>query len=90
MAAKTFFRSMVGASMPMWIPPVYAAIGHWWAGSIFAFLSVAMAPSKSSQLFGSRSKGSGAELTLRLALSTVPFIFFFYGGKIRQRSKMAS
>lgn len=64
MAAKTFFRSMVGASMPMWIPPVYAAIGHWWAGSIFAFLSVAMAP--------------------------IPFIFFFYGGKIRQRSKLAS
>ncbi|GAA5867838.1 hypothetical protein JCM3774_005876 [Rhodotorula dairenensis] len=64
MAAKTFFRSMVGASMPMWIPPVYASIGHLWAGMIFAFLSVAMLP--------------------------IPFIFFYYGDRIRQRSSMAS
>jgi hypothetical protein len=64
MAAKTFFRSMVGASMPMWIPPVYAAIGHWWAGSIFAFLSVAMAPSKSfSNSCGIRSQRKAQELT---------------------------
>ncbi|GAA5986139.1 hypothetical protein JCM10908_006426 [Rhodotorula pacifica] len=64
MAAKTFFRSMVGASMPMWIPPFYTALGHFWAGAFFAFLAVAMAP--------------------------IPFIFFYYGDRIRARSKMAS
>ncbi|GAA6049248.1 hypothetical protein JCM3770_005904 [Rhodotorula araucariae] len=44
MAAKTFIRSMVGASCVMWVPPVYGAIGNLWAGMIFAFLSVAMMP----------------------------------------------
>ncbi|BGP42271.1 hypothetical protein JCM10450v2_006364 [Rhodotorula kratochvilovae] len=44
MAAKTFIRSMVGASCVMWVPPVYNAIGNLWAGMIFAFLSVAMMP----------------------------------------------
>ncbi|BGP34230.1 hypothetical protein JCM10296v2_006045 [Rhodotorula toruloides] len=44
MAAKTLARSMVGASMPMWIPPLYASIGHFWSGALFAFLSVAMLP----------------------------------------------
>ncbi|GAA5856681.1 hypothetical protein JCM8547_005927 [Rhodosporidiobolus lusitaniae] len=44
MAAKTFLRSMAGASMPMWVPPMYSSIGHWWSGATFAFISVAMSP----------------------------------------------
>lgn len=89
MAAKTFFRSMVGASMPMWIPPVYASIGHLWAGMIFAFLSVAMLPSKFlgvAPALWRRYKGADS----RCSRGTVPFIFFYYGDKIRQRSTMAS
>ncbi|GAA5918219.1 hypothetical protein JCM6882_003014 [Rhodosporidiobolus microsporus] len=44
MAAKTFIRSMAGASMPMWIPGMYSSIGNWWSGATLAFISVAMAP----------------------------------------------
>ncbi|GAA6004059.1 hypothetical protein JCM10207_006537 [Rhodosporidiobolus poonsookiae] len=64
MSAKTLARSLAGASIPMWLQPMYASIGNWWAGATFAFISLAMAP--------------------------IPFIFFFYGAKIRARSKMAS
>ncbi|GAA6029057.1 hypothetical protein JCM8097_001572 [Rhodosporidiobolus ruineniae] len=64
MAAKTFIRSMAGASMPMWVPGMYHQIGHFWSGAAFAFIAVAMSP--------------------------IPFVFFFYGGVIRAKSKMAS
>ncbi|GAA5823809.1 hypothetical protein JCM11251_003304 [Rhodosporidiobolus azoricus] len=64
MAAKTLARSLAGASIPMWLGPMYKSIGNWWAGATFAFISLAMCP--------------------------IPFIFFFYGAKIRSRSKMAS
>ncbi|GAA6013543.1 hypothetical protein JCM10207_004769, partial [Rhodosporidiobolus poonsookiae] len=63
MAAKTFLRSMAGASMPMWVPGMYSSIGHFWSGATFAFIAVAMSP--------------------------IPFVFFFYGAQIRGKSKMA-
>ncbi|KAL8278384.1 hypothetical protein RQP46_009276 [Phenoliferia psychrophenolica] len=44
MAAKTFIRSMAGASMPMWIPYLYKGAGNHWAGSVLAFISVGMMP----------------------------------------------
>ncbi|KAM0749043.1 MFS general substrate transporter [Meredithblackwellia eburnea MCA 4105] len=44
MAAKTFIRSMVGASMPMWITYMYTRLGNGWAGSVLAFISLAMIP----------------------------------------------
>ncbi|GAA6029059.1 hypothetical protein JCM8097_001573 [Rhodosporidiobolus ruineniae] len=64
MAAKTLFRSMAGASIPMWLGPMYASIGNLYAGITFACISLVMAP--------------------------IPFVFFFYGAKIRARSTMAS
>ncbi|KAK4700884.1 hypothetical protein P7C70_g5355, partial [Phenoliferia sp. Uapishka_3] len=44
MAAKTFIRSMAGASMPMWISYMYARLGNHWAGSLMAFVAVGMLP----------------------------------------------
>ncbi|GAA5878375.1 hypothetical protein JCM1840_001396 [Sporobolomyces johnsonii] len=64
MAAKTFIRSMAGASTPMWIPGMYHNIGPWWSGATLAFIAVMMCP--------------------------IPFVFFFYGARIRRSSKMAS
>ncbi|GAA5959722.1 hypothetical protein JCM21900_001405 [Sporobolomyces salmonicolor] len=64
MAAKTFIRSMAGASTPMWIPGMFVNIGPWWSGATLAFIAVMMAP--------------------------IPFVFFFYGARIRRSSKMAS
>lgn len=47
LAAKTLARSLVGASVPLWIEYEYAALGNAWAGSVFAFVALAMVPSTS-------------------------------------------
>ncbi|BGP18633.1 hypothetical protein JCM10213_004183 [Rhodosporidiobolus nylandii] len=44
MAAKTFIRSMAGASMPVWVPPMYDSIGHLKSGLVFAIVAVGMMP----------------------------------------------
>ncbi|ORY89009.1 hypothetical protein BCR35DRAFT_190656 [Leucosporidium creatinivorum] len=44
MAAKTFIRSLAGASAPLWIPYLYKPISNEWAGSVLAFAAVAMMP----------------------------------------------
>ncbi|ORY76533.1 major facilitator superfamily domain-containing protein [Leucosporidium creatinivorum] len=64
MASKTFIRSLAGASVPMWIDYMYGRLGNEWAGSLLAFISLALAP--------------------------IPFLFYFYGARIRARSAMAT
>ncbi len=44
MAAKTFARSMAGASVPLWINYEYEHLGNRWAGAVFCFIAIAMAP----------------------------------------------
>ncbi|GAA5915661.1 hypothetical protein JCM6882_002377 [Rhodosporidiobolus microsporus] len=44
MAAKTLARSLAGASIPMWLQPMYSSIGNLWAGMTFAFISLVMCP----------------------------------------------
>jgi len=44
MAAKTFARSMAGASVPLWIAYEYEHLGNRWAGAVFCFIAVGMAP----------------------------------------------
>ncbi|KAI5480505.1 MFS polyamine transporter [Pseudohyphozyma bogoriensis] len=44
LAAKTFIRSLAGASVPLWIEYLYKGAGNAWAGSVFAFIAVGMMP----------------------------------------------
>lgn len=40
MAAKTFARSMAGASVPLWINYMYGTLGNRWAGALLCFISM--------------------------------------------------
>lgn len=44
MAAKAFARSLAGASVPLWINYEYEHLGNQWAGAVFCFISIGMAP----------------------------------------------
>ncbi|CAE6429223.1 hypothetical protein ACGC1H_000937 [Rhizoctonia solani] len=63
-AAKTFLRSIVGATVPLWVNQMYAGMTPQWASTLLAFLAIAAMP--------------------------IPFIFFYYGDKIRARSTKAN
>lgn len=86
MAAKTLARSLAGASVPMWIDYMYARLGNEWAGSLLAFISLAMACSESPRL----PPSSGDARSPAHGLVAVPFLFWFKGKSIRERSKLAS
>ncbi|ETW80293.1 synaptic vesicle transporter [Heterobasidion irregulare TC 32-1] len=43
-AAKTFIRSMAGASVPMFVVQMYNGLGPRWASSLLGFVSIAMLP----------------------------------------------
>ena len=62
-AAKTFLRSLWGASTVLFTAQMYELLGLQWASSLLAFIA--------------------------LACCAIPFIFYFYGAKIRQHSKYA-
>ncbi|KAK9356461.1 major facilitator superfamily domain-containing protein [Lipomyces doorenjongii] len=63
LAAKTFLRSIWGATVPLFTIQMYHRLGNEWAGSLLAFLS--------------------------LACCAIPYLFYFYGAKIRSYSKYA-
>lgn len=63
-AAKTFLRSIVGATVPLWVNQMYAGMTPQWASSLLGFLAIAAIP--------------------------IPFIFFYYGDRIRARSAKAN
>ncbi|KAI0465303.1 Synaptic vesicle transporter SVOP [Komagataella kurtzmanii] len=63
LAAKTFLRSIWGASVPLFTVQMYHRLGYQWATSLMAFIS--------------------------LACCAIPFMFFIFGARIRQRSKYA-
>ncbi|KAH3676325.1 hypothetical protein WICPIJ_009135 [Wickerhamomyces pijperi] len=63
LAAKTFLRSMWGASVPLFTIQMYHRLGNEWATSLLAFIS--------------------------LACCAIPYVFFFFGARIRARSKYA-
>ncbi|KAI0705905.1 MFS general substrate transporter [Cytidiella melzeri] len=44
LAAKTVVRSGSGAAMPLFITAMYHNLGNGWAGSVWAFISLAMVP----------------------------------------------
>ena len=43
-AAKTFIRSMAGASVPMFVVQMYNGLGPRWASSLLGFVSIVMLP----------------------------------------------
>ena len=63
LAAKTFVRSLWGASVVLFTVQMYHRLGYEWAGSLLAFIS--------------------------LACCGIPFLFFFWGAKIRKFSRFA-
>ncbi|KAK9494577.1 major facilitator superfamily domain-containing protein [Lipomyces doorenjongii] len=63
LAAKTFLRSIWGATVPLFTIQMYRRLGNEWGGSLLAFLS--------------------------LACCAIPYLFYFYGAKIRSYSKYA-
>ena len=44
-AAGAVFRSLVGGVVPLFAPTMFRSIGYGWGFSVFAFLSIALAPS---------------------------------------------
>jgi hypothetical protein len=63
LAAKTFVRSLWGASVVLFTVQMYHRLGYEWAGSLLAFIS--------------------------LTCCGIPFLFFFWGAKIREFSRFA-
>ncbi|KAL9615705.1 MAG: hypothetical protein Q9160_009322 [Pyrenula sp. 1 TL-2023] len=61
-AAGAVFRSLLGGVVPLFAPPLFEKLGYGWGISVFAFLTVAVAPS--------------------------PLLFYYYGGRIRERFKL--
>ncbi|KAH8698219.1 major facilitator superfamily domain-containing protein [Phaeosphaeriaceae sp. PMI808] len=59
-AANGFLRFLLGAIFPLFTIQMYEGLGIHWAGSVFAFISVALLP--------------------------VPWVFFWKGESLRQRS----
>jgi len=56
-------RSLIGASVPLWITQMFHHMGFQYAGLLLALISVVIAP--------------------------IPFVFYFKGGKVRERSTRA-
>lgn len=44
-AAGAVFRSLVGGVVPLFAPTMFEKLGYGWGWSVFAFLTVALAPS---------------------------------------------
>lgn len=44
-AAGAFFRSLMGGVVPLFVPTLFDSLGVGWGMSVFAFISVALAPS---------------------------------------------
>jgi hypothetical protein len=44
LAAKTLARSLCGAAVPLYVNQMYGALSNQWAGSLLAFVSLAMMP----------------------------------------------
>ncbi|CAK9784646.1 putative polyamine transport protein specific for spermine [Cutaneotrichosporon oleaginosum] len=63
-AAKTFMRSCIGASVPLWITQMFHNMGFQYAGLLLALIGCVIAP--------------------------IAYIFFFKGGRVRERSSRAT
>ncbi|KAJ5908613.1 hypothetical protein N7495_001295 [Penicillium taxi] len=63
LAAKTFIRSMWGASTVLFTNQMYNRLGYQWASSLLAFIA--------------------------LACCAIPYVFYFWGAKIRSFSRFA-
>ena len=44
-AAGAVFRSLIGGVVPLFAPTLFDKLGYGWGWSVFAFLTVALAPS---------------------------------------------
>lgn len=62
-AAKTLMRSLIGASVPLWITQLFHNLGFQYAGLFLALVSCVIGP--------------------------IPFVFYYKGGPIRERSARA-
>lgn len=62
LAGNAVLRSILGATLPLAGPSMYAALGPHWAGTLLGLLEAVCIP--------------------------IPFIFYRYGWKIRQKSKL--
>lgn len=58
-AGGSVFRSLVGGVVPLFAPTLFDRLGYGWGVSVFAFLSVLIAPA--------------------------PLIFYYFGGRVRER-----
>jgi hypothetical protein len=43
-AAKTFLRSVVGATVPLWVNQMYAGMTSQWASTLLGFLAIVAMP----------------------------------------------
>lgn len=43
-AAKTFLRSIIGATVPLWVDQMYAGMTPQWASTLLAFLAILAMP----------------------------------------------
>ena len=62
-AAGSFFRSLIGGVVPLFAPTMFENLGYGWGISVFAFLSLAIAPS--------------------------PLLFYYFGGRLRDKFQIA-
>lgn len=62
MAGNSVFRSVLGGTLPLAGPSMYAALGPHWSGTLLGLLEVALIP--------------------------IPFVFWRYGHKIREKSAL--
>lgn len=62
-AAGSFFRSLIGGVVPLFAPMMFEKLGYGWGISVFAFLSLAIAPS--------------------------PLLFYYFGGRLRERFQIS-
>ncbi|CZT10232.1 related to multidrug resistance protein [Rhynchosporium agropyri] len=63
LAAKTLICSFWGAAVVLFTKQMYDRLGHQWASSLLAFIS--------------------------LACCAIPYVFYFYGARIRKKSRFA-
>lgn len=79
-------RSLVGASVPLWVTQLFHNLGFQWAGLLLALFSCVILVSAP---INSRSPSSQPADAMFCSLQPIPFLFFKFGRQIRQRSTRA-
>ena len=83
LAAKTVIRSGAGAAMPLFITAMYHNLGIGWASSTWGFISFAMVRRADCRYFPH-------PLIYVIHQIPIPYLFYFYGKRIRALSKRAA